>query len=98
MPFEAFFKQNTKLLGLGRQFGQINFVAIGVLTLGRFISTHFGTVSHCPLSMFSINQPLFLQKTKPLHPHAMVHHEIATDKTGQSKGQLISKANFEVFI
>ena len=48
--------------------------------------------------MFSINQPLFLQKTKPLHPHAMVHHEIATDKTGQSKGQLISKANFEVFI
>ena len=30
---------------------------------GRFISTYFGTVS--PLSMFSINQPLFLQKTKP---------------------------------
>ena len=27
------------------------------------ISTHFGTVS--PLSMFSIIQPLFLQKTKP---------------------------------
>jgi hypothetical protein len=33
----------------------------------RFISTHFGTVS--PLSMFSINHPLFLQKTKPLYPH-----------------------------
>jgi hypothetical protein len=33
----------------------------------RFISTHFGTVS--PLSMFSINQPLFLQKTKPLYPN-----------------------------
>ena len=31
----------------------------------RFISTHFGTVS--PLSMFSINQPLFRQKTKHLH-------------------------------
>ena len=30
----------------------------------QFISIHFGTVS--PLSMFSINQPLFLQKTKPL--------------------------------
>ena len=30
-----------------------------------FISTHFGTVS--PLSMVSINQPLFLQKTKPLY-------------------------------
>ena len=31
------------------------------------ISTHFGTVS--PLSMFSIIQPLFLQKTKPLYPN-----------------------------
>ena len=31
----------------------------------QFISTHFGTVS--PLSMFFINQPLFLQKTKPLY-------------------------------
>jgi hypothetical protein len=31
------------------------------------ISTYFGTVS--PLSMFSIIQPLFLQKTKPLYPH-----------------------------
>ena len=29
----------------------------------QFIRTHFGTVS--PLSMFFINQPLFLQKTKP---------------------------------
>ena len=34
---------------------------------GQFIRTHFGTV--IPLSMFSINQPLFLQKTKPLYPH-----------------------------
>ena len=34
---------------------------------GQTISTHFGTVSH--LSMFSINQPLFLQKTKPLYPN-----------------------------
>ena len=32
---------------------------------GRFISTYFGTVSS--LSMFSINQPLFLQKTKPIY-------------------------------
>ena len=32
---------------------------------GWFIRTHFGTVS--PLSMFSINQPLPLQKTKPLY-------------------------------
>ena len=36
-------------------------------TFGRTISTHFGAVS--PLSMFSIIQPLFLQKTKPLYTH-----------------------------
>ena len=29
-PIEAFFHQNPKLLGLGRQFGQINFGAFGV--------------------------------------------------------------------
>jgi hypothetical protein len=33
---------------------------------GQTISTHFGIVS--PLSMFSIIQPLFLQRTKPLYP------------------------------
>ena len=32
---------------------------------GQFISTHLGTVS--PLSMFSINQPLCLQKIMPLY-------------------------------
>jgi hypothetical protein len=36
-------------------------------TFDQIISTHFGTMS--PLSMFSIIQPLFLQKTKPLYPH-----------------------------
>ena len=30
-------------------------------------SPHFGTVS--PLSMFSIYQPVFLQKIKPLYPN-----------------------------
>ena len=55
-PKEAFFHRNPKLLGVGRQFGQINFGAFGV-----FICTHFGILS--PLSMFSINQPLFLQKS-----------------------------------
>ena len=34
---------------------------------GQFIRTHFGTVG--PLSMFSINQPYFLPKTKPLCPN-----------------------------
>jgi hypothetical protein len=61
MPDEAFFHQNPKLFGLGRQIGQINFF------FGQLIHTHFGTVS--PLSMFSINHPLFLQKTRPLYPH-----------------------------
>ena len=45
--------------------GQTNWCIWGIF--GRTISTHFGTVS--PLSMFSIIQPLFLQKTKPLYPH-----------------------------
>jgi hypothetical protein len=31
-PNEAFFQQNPKLLGLGRQFGQINFGAFGVFS------------------------------------------------------------------
>ena len=41
---------------------------------GRFISTHFGTVS--PLSMFSFNQPLVLQKTKHLYPNPKYLFEI----------------------
>jgi hypothetical protein len=34
---------------------------------GQSINTHFGTVNSFP--MFSIDQPLFLQKTKPLYPN-----------------------------
>ena len=34
---------------------------------GQTIGTHFGTM--CPLSRFSVIQPLFLQKTKPLYTH-----------------------------
>jgi hypothetical protein len=55
------FYQNPKLLGLGRQFGPKIFGGIWCI-YGRFISTHFGTVS--TLSMFSINQLLFLQKLR----------------------------------
>ena len=51
-PMKPFFHPNPKLLGLGRQFRQINFGTFGVL------------------SIFSINQPLFLQKTKPLYPNS----------------------------
>ena len=60
-PNEAFFQQNPKLLGLGRQLWGI----WGIFE--QFISTHFGTVS--PLSMLCINQPLFLQMNKPLNPN-----------------------------
>ena len=67
MPNEAFFHRNPKLLGLGRQFGQTIWADKFWGIFGQFISTHFGKVS--PLSMFSINQPLFLQKTKPLYPN-----------------------------
>ena len=62
-PNEAFFHQNHKLLNLVRQFGLINLEYLGYFR--PIISTHFGSVS--PLSMFSINQPLFQQKTKPLY-------------------------------
>ena len=60
---------NPELLGLGRQIGQISSGAFEVT-----ISTHFGTVS--PLSMFTVIQSLFLQKTKPLYPHPKYLFEI----------------------
>ena len=54
---KPFFHQNSK--HLGRQFGQIS--------LGH--SGYFWPIYQHPFwyceSMFSINQPLFLQKTKP---------------------------------
>ena len=36
MPNKAFFQQNHKLLGLGRQFGQIDFGAFGVFSANYF--------------------------------------------------------------
>jgi hypothetical protein len=33
MPNEAFFNLNIKLLGLGRQFGQMNFGALWILSV-----------------------------------------------------------------
>ena len=50
-PNEALLHQNANM-GIWDIFKQFN-------------STHFDTVS--PLYIFSINQPLFLQKTKPLN-------------------------------
>ena len=58
---EALFFSKSKTIGLGQTIWADKFWGI----FGRFIS--FGTVS--PFSMFSINQPLFLQKTKPLYPN-----------------------------
>ena len=55
------FHRNPKLLGLGTQFGQMFKGIWGIF--GRFISTHFGTVFH------NTNQPVFLQKTKPLYKY-----------------------------
>ena len=56
---EVFFHRNLKLAGLCRQFWAYEFWGIWGVS-GQFISIHFGTES--PLSMFSINQLLFLQK------------------------------------
>ena len=52
-----------------RAFFQINWAEMfwGIWGIfGQTVSTHFVTVSS--LSMFSIIQPFFLQKTKPLYP------------------------------
>ena len=50
---ETSFHQNTKLLGFGRQFGQINFGAFGVFSVNLSAPIFFAV---SPLSMFSINQ------------------------------------------
>ena len=59
-------QRKSQTFGLGQTNWAENFGGIWGI-FGRFISTHFGTVGS--LSMFSINQPLFLQKTKPLYPN-----------------------------
>ena len=67
MPNEAFFSSKYQIFGLGQTIRTDKFWSIlGIF--GRFISTHFGTVGF--LSKFSINQPLFLQKAKPLNTNS----------------------------
>ena len=61
-PNEAFFLLKSRTFGLGQTNWANKFLGIWGI-FGQTISTHFGTVS--PLSMVSIIQPLFLQKTKP---------------------------------
>ena len=58
----SLFSLKSRTFGLGQTNWADKFWGIWVI-FGRTIGTHFGTVS--PLAMFSIIQPLFLQKTKP---------------------------------
>jgi hypothetical protein len=53
------FSLKSQTFGLGQTIWADKFWGIWGI-FGQFISTHFSNVS--PLSMFSINQPLFLQK------------------------------------
>ena len=61
------FLSKSQTFGLGQKNWADKFGGIWGI-FARFVSTHFGTLS--PLSMFSIDQPLFLQKSKPLYPNA----------------------------
>ena len=63
-PNVAFFSLKSRTFRLGQTNWADKFWGIWGI-FGQTISTHFGTVS--PLSMFSIIQPLFLQKIKPVH-------------------------------
>jgi hypothetical protein len=60
-PNEAFFHWNPELLELGREIGQINSGAFGVFS-AKLSATILVQGVPCPMSMFSIIQPLFLQK------------------------------------
>ena len=63
---ERVFFQKSRTFGLGQTFWAEMFWGFWGI-FGRTINTHFGNVSS--MSMFSIIQPLFLQKTKPLCPN-----------------------------
>ena len=60
-------RQKSRTFGLGQTNWADKFWGIWGI-FGLIISPWFGTVS--PLSMFSIIQPLLLQKTKPLYPNS----------------------------
>jgi hypothetical protein len=66
MPNEAFFQKNPELLGLGRHIlGHLGYFWPNYQHPSWYM---LRTVS--PLSMFSLIQHLFLQKTKRLYPHS----------------------------
>ena len=58
----SLFSSKSQNFGLGQTIWTDKFWGIWVI-FGRFISTHFGTVSK------RLTQSLFLQKTKPLYPN-----------------------------
>jgi hypothetical protein len=60
-PMKPFLSSKSKTFRPGQTIWVDKFWGIWGI-FGRFISTHFSTV-------FSINQPLFLQKTEPLYPN-----------------------------
>ena len=61
---KLFFSAKSQTFGLGQTIWTDKIWGIWGI-FGPFISNHFGNVSS--LSMFSINQPLFLQETKALY-------------------------------
>ena len=62
----SLFPTKSKTFRLGQTIWADKFWSIwGIFE--QSISPHFGTVSR--LSMFFINEQLFLQKSKPLYPH-----------------------------
>jgi hypothetical protein len=70
---EAFFSVISQTFGLGQTNWADKFGGITDF-FGQTIRTHFGTVSS--LSMFSNNQPIFLQKTKLLYPNSKYLFEV----------------------
>jgi hypothetical protein len=64
-PNEAFFIEISNFWAWADNLGKLVLWHFGIF--GQFITTHCGAVS--PLPIFSTNQPLFLQKNKPLNPN-----------------------------
>ena len=62
MPNKVFFHQNLRVLGLGRQFGRINFRAFGYFW--ATFQYPNGTVSLLSMFLPLINQPAFISKSK----------------------------------
>ena len=62
----SLFPSISQIVGLGQTIWADEFWGIWSI-FGRNFSTYFGTAS--PLSMFFINQSLFLKKTRPLYPN-----------------------------